>query len=109
MAYVNRQDVMEKLCGMHCKNTPLRQVSPAFLQHNKNPYIDVFQTLAASPNARGLPQIPIGTEVHDELNNAIEKIALLHAEPEVALRQAQDRLQTSYDRFALMQRKRHGG
>src|SRR5581483_7351964 len=42
IAYVNEQKVMEKLCKMHSKNSPLTAVSDDFLEHNKNPYIDVF-------------------------------------------------------------------
>ena len=51
MAYVNRQDVTEKLNRLHCKNSPLRIVSEDFLNDHPNPYIRVFQRLAASPNA----------------------------------------------------------
>jgi len=106
IAYINRQDVMEKLCNLHSKNSPLAKVSDAFLNHSKNPYIDVFEKLARSPNARILPQVPIWTEVDDELTNAIDRIALLKATPLEALTQAQERLQKHYDLFAARQRQR---
>ena len=49
IAYVNRQSVMEHLCDMHSKNSPLAKVSDDFLQHHKNPFIDVWDDLARSP------------------------------------------------------------
>ena len=106
IAFVNTQVEMEKLCNVHSKNSPLQSVSPNFLNHSKNPYIDVFEALANSPNARSLPQIPIWSEVQDELTNAIGRIALMKAEPIVALKEAQDRLQEHYDLFAAKQKQR---
>jgi multiple sugar transport system substrate-binding protein len=108
IAFVNRQDEMEKLCNLHSKNSPLKNSSRQFLEHSKNAYIDVFDSLADSPNARGLPQVPILAEVNDELANAIDRIALMKAEPKVALQEAQDRLQQHYDLFAARQRARFG-
>jgi len=107
IAFINRQDVMEKLCNAHSKNSPLRKVSADFLEHHKNPYIDVFEKLAASPNAQSVPQIPIMPEVGDELNNAAQSIALLQAQPEDALREAQVRLQAKYDDFMQKRRARN--
>ena len=108
IAYVNRQPVMEKLCKMHSKNSALAQVSPDFLEHNKNPYIDVFERLASSPNARAIQQSPIMPEIADEMNNAIQRIALLEVTPEVAMKEAQDRLQKKYDLFMEKLRARKG-
>src|SRR6202042_397895 len=56
MAYVTRQDVMEKLCKLHCKNSPLNKVSDDFMNHHPNPYIDVFERLARSQNAHFPPR-----------------------------------------------------
>lgn len=108
IAYVNRQDVMEKLCSLHCKNSPLSHVSSGFLEHHKNPYVKVFEDLANSPNARPLPQIPIWREVADELGNAVQRMVLLEAEPIDALRDSQQRLQAKYDDFMAKQRARKG-
>ncbi|HEX8322977.1 MAG TPA: extracellular solute-binding protein, partial [Tepidisphaeraceae bacterium] len=47
IAYMNRQDVMEKLCNAHCKISPLAEVSEAFRANHNNPYIRVFEDLAA--------------------------------------------------------------
>ena len=109
MAYVNSQPVMEKLCMMHCKNSPLREVSQNFLQHHPNPYIAVFEQLASSPNAKGLPPLGILPEVTDELTDVAQRVTLLEATPQVALAEAQDRLQAKYDRFRAMQTARKEG
>jgi multiple sugar transport system substrate-binding protein len=109
IAYVNRQDVMERLCTLHCKNSPLAAVSQAFINNHPNPYIDVFETLAASPNARGAPKIPILPEVVDELNNVAQRLTLLQTDAATALREAQERLQKHYDEYAEKRRARHAG
>ncbi|MBC8105314.1 MAG: extracellular solute-binding protein [Anaerolineae bacterium] len=99
VAFVNRQDQMEKLCSMHCKSSPLANMSKAYIENHPNPYIEVFEELAASPNARGLPPIPIWPEVQTELNFAVERICLGETTPERALAEAQTRAQTALDRF----------
>lgn len=107
LAYVNQQGPMEKLCMMHCKNSPLSKVSDNFLHHHPNPYIQVFETLASSPNARPLPRLAIWPEVTDELSNVAQSVYLMEAKPEDALQAAQTRLQQKYDRFRAFQVGRH--
>ena len=106
IAYVNRQDVMEKLNSLHCKNSPLSKVSEKFIRDHPNPYIDVFERLAASPNAHGVPPIPIWPEVGEEMSVAAQRVYLLEAEPEQVLAEAQARLQEKYDSFRERQRLR---
>jgi ABC-type glycerol-3-phosphate transport system substrate-binding protein len=108
MAYVNRQDVMERLCESQCKNSPLARVSDDFLRRHRNPYIDVFERLAASENARSVPQCPILQEVNDELEAVGQRVTLLQATPEDALRDAQARLEVKYAHFLAVQSKRRG-
>jgi len=52
IAYVNRQDVSEKLNMMHGKISPFRKVSDHFKNNHPNPYIAVFDDLTASSNSR---------------------------------------------------------
>ena len=99
IAFVNRQDIMEKLVSMHCKNSPLAKMSPSYIADHPNPYIEVFENLASSPNARSLPPIPIWPEVRAELDFAIERICLDQATPQQALSDAQARAQLAVDRF----------
>ncbi len=107
IAYVNRQEVMEKLCNLHSKNSPLAKVSENFLEHHKNPYIKVFEELANSPNAQTIPKIPILPEVVSELDNVKQELALLHGTPEEALAEAQRRLEKKWAMFQDKQRARY--
>ncbi len=106
IAYVNRQDVMEKLNKLHCKDSPLAKVSDDFLINHPNPYIRIFERLANSPNARTVPQIPIMPEVVDELNALSQRISLSGGEAATALAELQVRLQADYDEFVRQQRVR---
>jgi multiple sugar transport system substrate-binding protein len=108
IAYVNRQEVMEKLANAHCKISPLARVSETFLEHHRNPYIRVFDLLAASPNAHPTEPVPILPEVNDEMNNFVQRVALLQITPEQGLAEMQQRLQLKYDLFMDEQRKRRG-
>jgi multiple sugar transport system substrate-binding protein len=106
VAYVNRQDVMEELCSVHCKTSPLSHVSEKFLANHANPYAREFQRLAASPNAHGTPPVPIIPEVMEEMKNFSEKLSLLKTTPEAGLAEVQERLQKKLDQFNAIQAKR---
>jgi multiple sugar transport system substrate-binding protein len=106
MAYLNRQEVMERLCSAQCKNSPLADVSADFIEHHRNPYIDVFERLAASPNACSMPPIPIFQVVHDELDVVSQRLALLQTDATTALKEAQSRVDAKYSDFLQMQQKR---
>jgi ABC-type glycerol-3-phosphate transport system substrate-binding protein len=106
MAYVNRQDVMERLCKLHCKNSPLAKVSDDFLANHPNPFIDVFEHLARSASASGPPRIPINAQVTDELNTLFDRVVKLEVDPKQGLEEAQGRLQVEYDHYMEIQRAR---
>jgi multiple sugar transport system substrate-binding protein len=104
IAYVNRPEVMGKLCKLHCKNSPLsykgnEAARAAFIADHPNPYIEVFEELASSPNAKGVPPIPIWAEVGAEMDFAAQKVYRLTQEPAGALREAQLRLQAKLDQY----------
>jgi ABC-type glycerol-3-phosphate transport system substrate-binding protein len=109
VAYVNRQDVMEKLCALHCKLSPLRHVSRSFVDFHPNPYIEVFEDAANSPGAFCVPQIPIWPEINDELTVASQKVYLLEQTPAEALRVAQERCQAKWDYYRSVEGKRQRG
>jgi multiple sugar transport system substrate-binding protein len=106
IAFVNRQNEMEKLADLQNKISPLTKVSEAFLTHHSNPYIRVFDALAASPNAHPTEPVPILPEVNDEMTEFTDRLVLLQVTPEDGLRQVQDRLQKKYDVFIEDQRRR---
>ena len=97
IAYVQRQEVMEKLCASHCKNSPLAKVSDNFILTHPNPYIAEFERMSSGLNANMLPRVPIGPEMTDELNVMSQRIYLLEETPAEALRKAQARLQQKLD------------
>jgi multiple sugar transport system substrate-binding protein len=106
IAFVNRRDEMEKLVSLHCKTSPLAKMSDTYIASHPNPYIEVFEDLAARPNCKGLPELAIWPEVARELSVAIERICLDQATPEQALAEAQVRAQAAVDRFFLRQDQR---
>ena len=107
LAYVNRQDVQEKLCSMHCKNSVLASYSRDYIRTNPNPYIEMFEKLAASPNARGTPTVPIYPLAEDEIKQAAQTAALqLDVPVEQCLQETQDRLTQKLDQFLDGQRRR---
>jgi hypothetical protein len=90
---------MEKLANLHGKISPLAKVSESFLANHKNPYIRVFDDLAASPNAHPTAGVPILAEVNDEMNVFVQRLAQVQVTPEQGLREMQQRLQEKYDTF----------
>jgi multiple sugar transport system substrate-binding protein len=106
IAYVNRQDVMEKLCMLHCKNSPLAKVSENFLTHHPNPHIGVFERMARSEFAYTSPQCPIGQEAGSELKAIAEGATALQIDPATALAVAQQRLEAKWVDYEAKQRAR---
>jgi len=106
IAYVNRQDVSEKLNILQCKNCQLAHVTANFLNHHPNPYIEVFQQLAASPNAQCVPVCPIWAEVYNELIDTGQAVSLEAITPQDALKQAQTRMAERFDRFKRIEMQR---
>jgi multiple sugar transport system substrate-binding protein len=106
IAFVNRQESIERIADQHGKISPLAKVSEGFLANHKNPYIRVFDALAASPNAHPTEPVPVLQEVNDEMNNFVQRLALLEITPEQGLAEMQERLQRKYDTFVEKQRKR---
>jgi multiple sugar transport system substrate-binding protein len=105
IAFTNRQDEMEKLANLHCKISPLAKVSESFLAHHANPFVRMFDSLAASPNAHPTEPVPILNEVTDEMNNFVQRLALAEITPRQGLAEMQERLQKSYDEFMQEQRE----
>jgi ABC-type glycerol-3-phosphate transport system substrate-binding protein len=89
MAFTQRQDQMERLCGMSGKNSPLKRTSEEYMYSNSNPYIDVYDRLAASPNARPGDQTPIYNEALQLIEVAAQRTYLLQTTPREALEEAQ--------------------
>lgn len=108
LAYLNRPEVAERLASLHCTNSVQRKTSEPFRLQHPNPYIEVFETLAASENAKGLPPIAIWPEVGGEMGVVAESVYLMEKTPEQALSEAQARLTARYDDFRRIQAQRRG-
>ncbi len=107
IAFVNRQDEMEKLNMLHCKDTPLSVVSENFLNHHPNPYIRVLEDLSNSPNAYASPDCPVSDESRDEINAMVQGLVTdVTKDPATELKKSQDRLQAIYDDFERKQQMR---
>lgn len=106
IAYINRTDVMEKLCSLHGKNSPLKNVSREFIENHTNPYIDVFEVLASSEHVHTSPDVPILSKMRHEMSVLVERVYLMTQTPEEALAGTQKRLQSSLERHLAIQQVR---
>jgi len=96
LAFVQRQDEMEKLCALHCKPSPLVRVSDEFNR--------IISTRISISSSGWIPvqmrhatvKIPIAAEVADEMKVMEERLALLERTPKQALAEAQERLTAKY-------------
>jgi ABC-type glycerol-3-phosphate transport system substrate-binding protein len=93
IAFASRQDQIEKLSSDHCNLSPLAVESPEYFQNHPNPYVDVFEKLASSPNALGLPRLINWPQVGDELKQVGERSYLLQGSTQQILTDVQKRAQ----------------
>lgn len=108
IAYLQRQDVMERLCLAQCKNSPLAVMSEQFRTRHTNPYLDVFDGMADSPNARHPPHCPVWAELGRELEIVAESVSLGTSTARAALEAAQHRMDGVWARYLEQQSKRAG-
>lgn len=107
LTYMLRQDVLEQLCREHGKVSPFRVPGPDFYKTHANPFIRVFDEMAASPDAFGYPQMPMWAETSAEMLKMHENILRGVREPHDAIRDAQqrvDRVVADYQRMAAQRR-----
>ena len=99
MAFTQRQVEMEKLCRSVCKNSPLKKTSADWVYTHRNPYVEIFDRLAASPNARPADQTPIYMEAITDLDAAAQQVYLLKRTPRDALAACQQRVEARLQRY----------
>ncbi|APR79128.1 N-Acetyl-D-glucosamine ABC transport system, permease protein 1 [Minicystis rosea] len=98
LTYLSQRGPREKLCLGQRKLSPLREVSPEFFRAHKNPYIRMFQELAASPGATPQPRISVWNEYTNEIRNASQRLWLGEATADRALGDVKKVIQKSWDR-----------
>jgi ABC-type sugar transport system, periplasmic component len=101
LAYLQRPENLEKLNLGQRKFPPLRKISEEFLRRHPNPNIRVFIDLAASPNAKSVPSIPIWNEYKSELLVAYEQVFSGKLTPEEALAEVQKRIGWKQERIRM--------
>ena len=77
--------------------------SDEYVYSNSNPYIDIYDRLAASPNARANDQTPIYNEALSLIEVAVQQVYLMQQTPIEALTEAQreiDKRLASQDELA---------
>jgi multiple sugar transport system substrate-binding protein len=95
IAFVQQQKNMERLCSMHCKPSPLAEVSNEFVRKHPNPYIEVFERLSRSSNACIAEMSPLNQEVGAELEVGIQRLYLNAIPPgDVSVRDVMGETQT---------------
>lgn len=97
LKFVQRQDVMEKLCSMHGKNSPLSKVSENFFNTHQNKHIRLFDQLARTRVPLFADKLGIWAQLATELNNVTQEINLGTKTPEQALHDAQARLDGQWE------------
>ena len=102
--YLSGREPMEKVCLGQRKISPLREVSARFFAEHKNPYIRMFQDLAASAGATAQPKMSIWHEYVLEIRNASERLWLGETTTERALGDVRQTIQKSWNRERERQR-----
>lgn len=99
IAYVQRQEVMEKLCQDQRCNSPLAKVSDEFLRTHPNKEIRLFDKLARSPRAVGPVPMGVRSQIGSEVSNAVDVIDLEQMTAKAALDEAQARLESTWAKY----------
>ncbi|MCB9850616.1 MAG: extracellular solute-binding protein [Phycisphaerales bacterium] len=83
---------IEWLCWMHCKNNPLRNPDPAFVETHPNPAIEVHEALARAEHADTVPPLPNWAEIENEFVAAYADIWAAGPPVRERLRECQRRI-----------------
>lgn len=103
LAWLQRQENLEALCREHGKVSPFREPSAAFFADHPNPFVRVFDDLAASPDAFGFPGMPTWAQVESEMILALQSLLRGDRTPQQTITQTQarvDRIVAEYQRMA---------
>ena len=106
ISYVQRQDVMEKLCLLHQKNSPLTRISDHFWKVHQNPWIRLFDWLARGKNAMIPARVGIWPEYQQELGASFDNALLMKGTPTHILEDVQSRIQAKLDEYEARLRER---
>ncbi|MBC7771922.1 MAG: extracellular solute-binding protein [Pyrinomonadaceae bacterium] len=106
LAFTQRRGVQEKLAYLHCKSSPMRRLSPGFMENHPSPRcVGVHDAVVRSPRATILPQTRAWQQMADLTNGAFDAI-WNGAEPASVLARIQSRAQENVDKAEAMKRRR---
>ena len=106
IAYTQRQEVVEYLSTIHCKNSPLAVSSEQFLANHPNRGVRIHDALAKSPRSYLCPRTRTWLQFKEEFDAAAENIGTLRGSADDELRSLQVRTQAILDRAADQRRRR---
>ncbi len=98
LKYLCSQKSMELLNLGQRKFSPLKKVSPEFIENHPNPYIRVFRDLAINPAVFYAPQCSIWYEYLDEINPVFEMMKFAEGDPKVLLPRVQRNMERTWAR-----------
>ncbi|WP_269540085.1 ABC transporter substrate-binding protein [Cerasicoccus fimbriatus] len=99
MAWVQRPEVIERLCLLQRKFSPLSEVSDTFYAEHPNEFIKIYRDLAAHPKATSRPPLTTMHEYQADMVNANDAVSRADATAEDALAEVQARQQKLLDRM----------
>ena len=98
IAYTQTQAAMEKLCLGQKKFTPLREVSPGFVENHPHPYLQTFIDIAKSPNVKPILALPNVIQYSNDLTTYMNLLLLGRLDPDEARAALQERQQRALDK-----------
>lgn len=102
-----RQDVLERLCKAHGKNSPFKSPRDDFFREHPNSHAREHHELANSPSAFGYPKMTTWPQVTHELLTTVNNVWFGIATPEAAARDGQrriDEIVAQYEQVASRRR-----
>jgi ABC-type glycerol-3-phosphate transport system substrate-binding protein len=102
--FMARPEGMEILCLGHGKHSPLKETSANWYENHPNPYVRVFEELAASPNCKQIPQIGIWRECAEAWNRTFDDVWTRKKAPKEALDDLQAEMQRRLEHVLARQR-----
>jgi len=98
IAYTQTRAAMEKLCLGQKKFTPLREVSPGFVENHPHPHLQTFINIAKSPNVKPILALPTVLEYSNDLTTYMNLLLLGRMGPDEARTALQERQQRALDK-----------
>lgn len=105
LCFTQRREVQEQLAMDHAKSSPMRDVSPGFVDRHPNRGVQVHDRIVKSPRVQILPQTRAWQPYADSMIGAFDAI-WAGADVRTTLDRVQSRAQTLIDRAALMRERR---